>query len=57
MKQQNLFREEELPPPNRLTQEQIEDLSVRTCGNLYYYYPEQLTLLVKTVEDVIRGKI
>lgn len=53
-RQLKLFRDPQ-QPLRTLTEDEIEALGVKYCGNLYYYFPDEVKALVRAIEKKLKG--
>lgn len=50
--QRELFPEVKL---KELSDKELEELAVKYCGNLYYYFPQEVKRLAYAIEKKLRG--
>jgi hypothetical protein len=57
MIQRTLLDSSELPLTLRkLTDQDIDEIGIKSFGNLYYYYPDQIKHLIKLTQKRLEGK-
>lgn len=52
-------RQKELFPRiklKQLSEDDLEALAVKHCGNLYYYFPDEVMALAEAIKNQLEGK-